>query len=55
MITPTPLQREQAYRAVTTDGVLNDEAVVVQVVAELYARIDRLIDACLEINPDTPS
>jgi hypothetical protein len=55
MITPTRLNREEAYRAVTTDGVLNNEAVIVEVVATLFARIDRLIELCLDINSDTPS
>ena len=51
-MTPTGLQREMAYRAVTTNGVLNQEEVIVEVVATLFARIDRLIDVCLDLDPD---
>lgn len=47
MNTPTALQREQAYLAITKDGVLLNEAILVEIVATLLARIwlDDLIDA----------
>lgn len=41
MTTPTPTQkqREQAYLAITKDGVLLSEAILVEVVATLLARV----------------
>lgn len=42
---PTPLQRTQAYLAITKDGVLHNEAILVEIVATLLARIDNLIDS----------
>ncbi len=48
-LTPTSVQRTQAYLAITKDGVLQNEAILVEIVATLLARLDNLVDASTEI------